>query len=376
MGITLEDFLKQKGAEYAPFDPSRAKRIFLLLRDKIKLQAYKIHIIGTNGKGSSGRYLALGLMQNQKSVLHFTSPHLFSFNERYYKNGANIEWADLEQAHQFLQAIEGVSEASYFEYATFLAFVLAQDVEYLILEAGLGGEYDSTSCIESDLSIFTLIGIDHQEFLGNTLEEIAITKLNAMQKNAIIAKQKSAIVNQVAQKIALEKSVKLIEINEKMEENFTDVLKTCPSGFLKDNFLNALVAMQFLGLKTPERCYALDLRGRFEKVGENVMIDVGHNQDAALRIAEVLGNKKVVLVYNSYKEKDIAKILTILKNNIIRIEILDVENPRIVDRDRLETIISGLGIEFCCFREIDLKETYLVFGSFSVVEAFLKGSYV
>ncbi|MCE3039316.1 Mur ligase family protein [Helicobacter anatolicus] len=376
MGIDLRSFLESKGAEYAPFDPNRAKNIFQTFRDFLSLQCYKIHVIGTNGKGSSGRYLALSLLQQKKKILHFTSPHLLDFNERFYKNGALISNEELKKAHEFLQQFPSVQEASYFEYMTFLALVLAQDVEFFIMEAGLGGEYDSTSCIESDLSIFTFIGIDHQEFLGQGLEEIATTKLNAMQKVAILAKQKSQIVGEIARKIAIKKNVKLIEINQEYEKKFQNVLEKIKVGFLQDNFLNAMVAMEFLGFKIPLEPVVLDLRGRFEQIASNVLIDVGHNEDAAYGLQKCLGNQKVVLVYNSYVQKNIEKILEILRKNILRIEILDVNHPRIIQKEELIKIFQKLEIPFCNFQNINTSENYLVFGSFSVVEAFLKGGYV
>ncbi|MCE3038448.1 Mur ligase family protein [Helicobacter anatolicus] len=376
MGIDLRDFLESKGAEYAPFDPNRAKNIFQTFRDFLSLQCYKIHVIGTNGKGSSGRYLALSLLQQKKKILHFTSPHLLDFNERFYKNGALISDEELKKAHEFLQQFPSVQEASYFEYMTFLALVLAQDVEFFIMEAGLGGEYDSTSCIESDLSIFTSIGIDHQELLGQSLEEIATTKLNAMQKVAILAKQKSQIVGEIARKIAIKKNVKLIEINQEYEKKFQNVLEKIKVGFLQDNFLNAMVAMEFLGFKIPLEPVVLDLCGRFEQIASNVLIDVGHNEDAAYGLQKCLGNQKVVLVYNSYVQKNIEKILEILRKNILRIEILDVNHPRIIQKEELIKILQKLEIPFCSFQKIDTSETYLVFGSFSVVETFLKGGYV
>lgn len=155
---SLHEVLESKGIEYAPFDPDRAKRIYAQILPHITLPSRIIHIIGTNGKGSTGRFIAMGLEQNQKSVLHFSSPHLFDFKERFYTQGGDIEDSRLEEAHIALWQIESVRESSYFEYATFLALYVSQGCEYLVLEAGLGGEFDSTSVCQypySRMYIFT-----------------------------------------------------------------------------------------------------------------------------------------------------------------------------------------------------------------------------
>lgn len=370
MGI--KDFLDQKGQEYAPFDPKRAIRIYTSLKKYLSLSCYKIHILGTNGKGSTGRYLALGLMQNNASVLHFSSPHILDFRERYYKNGNNISQESLEQAHCFLQRFDFMQDCSYFEYATFLALVLAKDVDYLILEAGLGGEYDSTSRIECDLSIFTMIGKDHQEFLGKDIKDIAGTKLRAMTQLNFLALQRYNEVVEIAEQIAEQKKVTLIKIEQWHQKKYKDILDTLPENYLRDNLLNALVVLDFLKKQLPQKAYELDLRGRFEALSPSITLDVGHNIDGASEVKKALKNQKVNLIYNAYKDKDIREILTILKPNIQKIYILDVKHPRIIDKNLLCMILESLKIEYEDFKTIDTQKKYLVFGSFSVIEEFLK----
>ncbi|WP_170126814.1 Mur ligase family protein [Helicobacter anseris] len=364
--------MDQKGQEYAPFDPKRAIRIYASLKKYLSLSCYKIHILGTNGKGSTGRYLALGLMQNNASVLHFSSPHILDFRERYYKNGNNISQEGLEQAHCFLQQFDFIQDCSYFEYATFLALVLAKDVDYLILEAGLGGEYDSTSCIECDLSIFTMIGKDHQEFLGKDIKDIAGTKLRAMTQLNFLALQHYNEVVEIAEQIAEQKKVTLIKIGQWHQEKYRDILDTLPENYLRDNLLNALVVLDFLKKQLPQKAYELDLRGRFEALSPSITLDVGHNIDGASEVKKALKNQKVNLIYNAYKDKDIREILTILKPNIQKIYILDIKHPRIIDKNLLCMILESLKIEYEDFKTIDTQKKYLVFGSFSVIEEFLK----
>ena len=149
------------------------------------------------------------LYQKGFNVVHFTSPHLLNFNERFWLNGKNLADEILEEAFLELD-FTLLKKASYFEVLTFLAFRVFRDCDYLVLEAGLGGEFDSTTtCFKRDLTLFTHIGIDHQEYLGETIEEIATTKLNAMSKKAILGIQRDLTIVRLAKKITQEKQANL-----------------------------------------------------------------------------------------------------------------------------------------------------------------------
>ncbi|MBF7043892.1 Mur ligase family protein, partial [Campylobacter volucris] len=170
-----------------------------------------IQIIGTNGKGSTGRFLAMLLKQEGFLVGHYTSPHIFKFNERFWLNGTIVDDESLEQAHKILEdkMKQDLSRLSYFEYATFLALVLFEKCDYIVFEAGVGGEYDATSVFDKEFTIFTNIGFDHQELLGKTLKNIARTKLKAMKDKAIISSSQDLIVLNLAKHMALLKNSKL-----------------------------------------------------------------------------------------------------------------------------------------------------------------------
>ena len=113
----LNNFLNQKPLFYKKIDLERMPKAFDLIKDKISLKPV-IHIVGTNGKGSTGRFLAHTLLKRGYSVGHYTSPHILKFNERIWINGDDIRDEELEKAHQKLQKLlpKKVSEAlSYFE---------------------------------------------------------------------------------------------------------------------------------------------------------------------------------------------------------------------------------------------------------------------
>lgn len=492
----LQAFLAQKGKEYAPFDPQRVHRIYAVLKphlEKLYAQSreskkvdlggqnlakdtqnvfinqtdfcqkdkqnhpFIIHILGTNGKGSTGRFITLGLAQKGHKVLHFTSPHLFVFNERFYfanvpeitesineicvdshstsspsvlnaKDSARIAIktnnitriatnSELESAHLWLQRFHIVQEASYFEYATFLALYLAKDCDYFVCEAGLGGEYDSTSVLNADLSVFTPISIDHEDFLGSDIDCIAGTKLRAMGQNVILAPQKFTQCQKIAQHIAREKNAnlfilpKLCEIIpnpptqpsaqnfEQYAQNFYQtfhckntkslddvfwrgfhnyITKNAYAEFLHENLFCAIFALLFCNVTFNfATLKALDLRGRCESLTPNILLDVGHNAECAHAlkhaIVQKFGKKNIILVYNAYFDKAVLAILSILKPVISEVLILNVKNERIIKKAELENILNNLGLKYSDFTPTKLQKNcnYVVFGSFSVVAEFL-----
>ncbi|EAI5529190.1 bifunctional folypolyglutamate synthetase / dihydrofolate synthetase [Campylobacter lari subsp. concheus] len=347
-----------------------------------------IQIIGTNGKGSTGRFLALLLLEQGYKVGHYTSPHIFDFNERFWLNGKITSNELLEKAHEELESVflDDVKKLSYFEYATFLAFFVFKNCDYMILEAGVGGEYDATSVFEIDFSIFTKIGFDHQDLLGKNLDEIARTKLKAMSTKALINHKQEVKVLNLAQKIA---NLKQASLNISSLDKNT-IIYPCVqeyiqkynlASFLKDNLFLALEAFSKICAKNEKeliQCISnlpkLDLKGRCEQISQNIFVDVGHNEMAALTLAEIFKEKKVHLVYNCFLDKDSYKILRALKPIIKIVEIYEYESK---DRPLAGSVLlenlEKLDIAHQKFEQIKKDELYLVFGSFVLVENFLRG---
>ncbi|EAH7585284.1 bifunctional folylpolyglutamate synthase/dihydrofolate synthase [Campylobacter lari] len=347
-----------------------------------------IQIIGTNGKGSTGRFLALLLLEQGYKIGHYTSPHIFDFNERFWLNGKITSNELLEKAHEELESVflDDVKKLSYFEYATFLAFFVFKDCDYMILEAGVGGEYDATSVFEIDFSIFTKIGFDHQDLLGKNLDEIARTKLKAMSTKALINHKQEVKVLNLAQKIA---NLKQASLNiSSLDKNTTIypcvqeyIQKYNLASFLKDNLFLALEAFSKICAKNEKELIQrisnlpkLDLKGRCEQISQNIFVDVGHNEMAALTLAEIFKEKKVHLVYNCFLDKDSYKILRALKPIIKIVEIYEYESK---DRPLAGSVLlenlEKLDIAHQKFEQIKKDELYLVFGSFVLVEKFLRG---
>ncbi|MGH1582365.1 bifunctional folylpolyglutamate synthase/dihydrofolate synthase [Helicobacter pylori] len=374
----LKAFLETKPKEYHKFDPSRFIQIYKDFKNAFfEIQAKVIHVVGTNGKGSTGRFLTLLLADQNFKVLHFTSPHVFEFRERFFLNGSVVEESVLENAHQQLQPHAFSSACSYFEYATLLAVMLAKDCDYLVLEAGLGGEFDSTNALEKTLSVFTPIDYDHKEFLGDSLESIAQTKLKAMGSISIIAPQQELVLN-AAQKIAKEKHAKLIVVQNEISKGVRDYIERYHlARFLAMNLEVALKAFETLlpcnKQEVLKNLKPLNLIGRCELLSPNILIDVGHNPHSAKALKEEIKrifNAPIVLIYNCYQDKDAFLVLEILKPVIKKVLILELHEERVIKLEKLKGILETLGLEHALFEDLEENENYLVYGSFLVANAF------
>lgn len=356
---------------YDKIDYNVIKLLWDILSSYISLP-YIIHIIGTNGKGSTGRFLASILTQLNQEVLHYSSPHILTFNERIWVDGSDVSDEILNITHQKLQDIlpDNLLEiVTYFEYTTLLALYLSDKKDYLVLEAGLGGEFDATNVVKNNLTIITTIGLDHQRFLGNTVSKIARTKMRSCDNSFILAHQIYDEVETVKKEILFEKKEiprKKYKLNEQ-----TQLLPL----YLQNNLQVALTVLEYLGFIDIN--YTLPkVSGRFEKLTSNIIVDVGHNPLAALAIANELKNKKqkYILIYNSLEDKDYKEVLNILKPHISEIQIIACTDKRVVEKRLLLQVIKDLEIKVNDFDIVNLKDKnhYLVFGSFLAVEKFMK----
>ena len=404
-------FLESKPLYYREIDPLRVREAYRRLEQKIR-HPDTIHIVGTNGKGSTGRMIAYlayrgggrGRKRKHYSVGHYSSPHILRFNERIWLDGADVEDQVLEDGHRRLYTLLGrtMSEAlSYFEYSTLLALLLFESCDLVVLEAGLGGEFDATNVGARVLSVITPIGIDHQAFLGETIGEIAATKLRSIQKRALLAPQPYREVVEIARKIAQEKEALLYrsvrqerlkgreapELNGETQNDPNELSLSRESSelleeiakrkgwplYLQENAAVAISALDLLDIGyAVGDLESLDLFGRFYPLARNIRIDVGHNPLAAQAIVSAL-EEPVVLIYNSLDDKDYAEVLRILRPKVKRVEIIPIASQRSVMAGELEAVLERLTLSHRGFSGvIDPQESYLVFGSFYTVEAFLE----
>lgn len=376
----LKKFLENKPLYYDVIDTTRMPRVYKKVRFYFK-NANIIHLVGTNAKGTTGRFLATALFHKGFKVGHYTSPHILEFHERIWLDGNNANDALLESAHKQLQEILTTQDAdalSYFEYTTLLAMLVFNDCDYIVLEAGLGGEFDATAVFPKILTLVTPIDFDHEAFLGNTLEAIAATKLRAMQKNVILGKQKYAEVASIAQSIASKKSAQVYAMETLLDADDAEKIdaireKLSLAEYLQDNLKLSISALKFLKITYNVEDFSnARLFGRLTKIAPNVTIDVGHNPLAARSVAKAFEGEKIILVYNTYKDKNYKEILQILKPIVLQVQIIPIEGERAVAKELLIETLNELEMLFSDFEGLNTAQNYLVFGSFSVVETFLR----
>ncbi len=376
--MKLLELLDSKPLYYTKFDPNRIVKAYELIKDKIN-HPKAVQLIGTNAKGSTGRAIAHLASKSGLRVGHFSSPHILDFKERFWIDGEFATLNELEDANSKLFKLLGKKVAlslSYFEYQALLAFVLFEDLDLIVIEAGLGGEFDATSVKRYDLSVITPIGLDHSDFLGKSIKEVATTKLKAMAKEALIAKQESFEVYEIAKQIAKKKGIKLYfydTLAEKKESIRDYISNRGWAEYIIQNIINATIALDILDIKYNYKDLdSLRLFGRFYRLEPNIIIDVGHNALAAKAILKALP-KRVNLIFNILDDKDYKEVLNILKPKIKELKIIKINTQRATNLKELEELLKNFNIKYSYFDgKLDKKEEYLVFGSFYVVEEFLK----
>lgn len=384
--MTVFEFLESKPLFYKKIDYAKMPQMW---HDVSKhFPSFKIiHIIGTNGKGSTGRFLAQMLHSCGFNVGHYTSPHIFRVNERFWLNSSYVSDEQLNQAHLRLLSIlprKYAVQSSYFEYATLLSAVLFANTDYFVCEAGMGGEKDATNVFDKILSLFTPIGYDHTDVLGSTLNEICYTKLNAMCDNAIINDSMDKQCLEIAGQIANNKGVNLKLASEMLNEIELKKIQEYSRNFNLARFLNTNLTLASAAFKFLLPNYSLNstldligelkLRGRIEKISKNIYIDVGHNAMAAKALADKFKDEKITLIYNSFADKDFASVLNILSSVIDSVFVYDFngDGRLVAGFDNIKPICEKLKIPCFKFEKLNLEKKYLVFGSFHLVEAFLK----
>ncbi len=374
--VDLESFLEHKTMYYDKIDFTVVKSSWQILSTQITLP-FVIHIVGTNGKGSTGRFLAHYLHKTNHKVLHYSSPHILKFNERIWINGSDVSDEDLNLAHKFLQnlyEIEILQKLTYFEYTTLLAIYLSKDCEYLVFEAGLGGEFDATNVVTNNLSLITTIDLDHQAFLGNSVEEIASTKMRSVDTKMLVGYQIHNSVIDTAFKVKEQiKEQRNRDIQIRVIEDFEKYsLNDKFATYLKRNLHLVIACLEELNIDiNPKLFDNTPLFGRCQKIASNITIDVGHNPLAAMVIKNEFKNKKIKLIYNSYADKDYKRVLEILKPIIDEVLIIDLDDKRVVDKNLLKETLNSLDIKNSDFINLEDGTEYLAFGSFLVVEKFL-----
>ncbi len=323
-----------------------------------------IHITGSNGKGSTATFIETGLIAEGFKVGKYSSPFIKNIHETISLNGQSI--SDEELINAFLP-INSYNEKyqlglSPFELLTALMFnyFAKKQIDYLVLEVGMGGKNDATNVVNPLVSIITNISLEHTNYLGNTLELIASEKAGIIKNNSftIIADNGIELMNAVSKQTnnyvnVLKKysyTVNLDFNNFTNQLNFND--RTYSLSMLGDfqalNFLCAYETFNYLKISQSAINYSAlnsKIRGRLEVTGYAplTIIDAAHNESGVRELVKsiqgIFKPSEVVIIIAILKDKNINQMLELLKNltnTIIYTNIPD--NPRSIEAVELAQI--------------------------------------
>ena len=280
-----------------------------------------IHIAGTNGKGTVSNYLTNIFQQNGYKVGTFTSPHLIDFRERITING---KWIPKEEVVDFYDGYKNDFSQlapSFFEWSTALAlhYFHKENTDINIIETGLGGRLDSTNVIQPLLSIITTIGLDHKEYLGDDIKNIAKEKAGIIkEKTPVLLGPDIKETLPVFEKISQDKEAPLHQTKASIIQQ-----PTLPT-YLLQNWRTAREASSILSKEFTVRIEDdpkkyLTIKGRWQVVQNKpkIVLDVGHNEQGVSAIVNQLDKESydqlhILLGFSAEKEMD--KILPLFPN--------------------------------------------------------------
>ncbi|WP_162180782.1 folylpolyglutamate synthase/dihydrofolate synthase family protein [Neochlamydia sp. EPS4] len=286
-----------------------------------------IHIAGSNGKGSVTTKIAKALEAEGHRVGLFTSPHISTFRERVKINGQLIDEETTKTLLDkiFTKIANEQIPATFFEITTALAlaYFAQKKVEYAVLEAGLGGRLDATNIVIPRLSIITSISLEHTEYLGQTVEEIA------KEKAGIIKPGVPVIIGPRVPRPVIEEIAKL------QNSPLTQVAGNF-SNFDEENSAIARAALQTLAVS--ENSLQLGLKAlpacRLELVCQAppTLLDVGHNPDGLIHLFKAIRQKyphmPLRIMFGLSKTKDVEGCLRVLKEYGEHFHLVEASNGR------------------------------------------------
>lgn len=310
-----------------------------------------IHVAGTNGKGSTCAMIDSIARASGRRTGLFTSPHLVDFRERIRVSGVEISEDDCAAMLTRLRALcESLDpHPTFFEVALALAMRWFRDAqcEVIVLETGMGGRLDATTAVPADVCVITPIGMDHMQWLGDTLEKIAAEKAGIIvEGKPVICAPQDPAAAAVLEKEANERRA-AIEFIDKPIEGYHVALA---GSHQRWNAALAVAAAYRAGLPLNPDIVRHGLShvswpGRFERIRSGVVLDGAHNPHAAARLADTWNQEfpgvKPNLVFSAVDAKDIGGILQHLAPLAVRIFLCPVDTPRAVSADQLAAFLPA-----------------------------------
>jgi dihydrofolate synthase/folylpolyglutamate synthase len=397
---SIELGLERCGAVHVQLgSPRPAKRVFT--------------VAGTNGKGSTVAYISAMCGSLGQSHGAYTSPHIFRFNERISTMGQPVSDECLVQAFEQVEVARGEIPLTYFEFTTLAGLLILQQAEldWAVLEVGLGGRLDTVNLIDADCTVITPIGLDHQDFLGSDLNAIATEKAGIMRPGVpVVCTQTNPPepILQTAKTLHAPLYCRGLDFNlleqagpdsdqlmYSMGDYVIPIQRPSMGGLHQlDNLAAALAAVLLMNphgkIKSDEISAAVkDCRvpGRLQKVHSSpeVLLDVGHNELAAEVIAEYLlanGRSNTTCILAMLADKSAEAVANALGKACGRWLCADSVGQRgqsgVLLANRIKSTMPDAEVHSFesvdkamdkAFTNVTRDETILVFGSFTTVSA-------
>ncbi len=295
-----------------------------------------IHIAGTNGKGSTAHMLAAVFQQAGYKTGLYTSPHLVDFRERIKINGLPIPEQSVLDFVQKHKSDFSKMELSFFEMTVGMAFdyFAEQQIDIAIVETGLGGRLDSTNVLSPELSIITNISLDHTQFLGNTLEQIAMEKAGIIKENTpVLIGELQEEIFDVFKETAAKNNSSLFLAGEKLAAKLGEVNSDLKGSYQRKNLQTTLGAIHLLEKSFPDLKANLHsalsqtakltgLRGRWETLSESplTIADTAHNLAGITEVVDQLKKysyRQLHIVWGMVADKNTKEILRLLPKSAI-----------------------------------------------------------
>ena len=369
---------------------------------------YKIiHITGTNGKGSTSTIIETVLLEAGYSVGKYTSPHILKFNERIRANGKDISDEEIALTYEKVKsAVKNIGiTPTFFEVTTAMMFLYFAEkkVQYAVLEVGMGGRFDATNAADGDIAVITNVSLDHTEYLGKTIYDIAFEKAGIIKEKSfvIVGDSDKEFLKAVSEKkktfINTEEKYNDVKYNLNFKNFMTEIYineKKFNLSLFGDyqvkNFLCAYEALKHLGISDEiiEKAVSKVVwQCRFERFSQNplTILEGAHNIDGILNLKKILTHEyksdEIVMIVSILKDKKVKEMLEVCESFSDKIILTSLsDNPRGLSGEKLLEYTDKSSVFSV---EDDIKKAYetaeksnrriiAVCGSFYTCERFKK----
>ena len=355
-------------------------------------KAYRVvHVAGTNGKGSTSAMIAAGLRAAGVRTGLFTSPHLVEPTERIQIDGIPVTQAQFSRVfdvvHEAAGSLDLDAHPSYFETVAAMAFWLFRElnVQTAVIEVGLGGRLDATNIIEPALTVITPIDMDHQVFLGETIEAIASEKAGILKRGvpAVFARQRpeaATVLDAKAAELgipvkrAADFEIRDLEIDAR-GSRFSGIECPLAGEHQVDNAVTAALALETLGV-SPKGIAETRWPGRLEHISPNpdILLDGAHNPAGVRALIRYLErfypDRKRWIIFGAMRDKSVAEMAEILFPLADELVLTAADSPRSMPPQELAALVGrgravanlGAALQLVA-REAEADDAIIITGS-------------